>query len=73
MHTFPQKVGRSMNSSDILPDNYTNFSIIELLDAGQIAELWAKLTEAAKTDSEARAFLAMFEPWAKARLDRPLS
>lgn len=48
-------------------------SAIESLDAGDIAELWASLTDAAKTDTEARAFLAMFEPWAKVRLDRPLS
>ena len=52
---------------------YPNESALESLVAGEIAELWAKLTEAAKTDPEARAFLAMFEPWAKARLDRPLS
>ena len=52
---------------------FPNQSALESLNAGEIAELWAKLTEAAKTDPEARAFLARFEPWAKARLDRPLS
>ena len=45
---------------------------IELLTAGDVAELWAKVNEAAKTDPKACAFLVMFEPWAKARLDRPL-
>lgn len=48
-------------------------SAIESLDAGEIAEIWASLTDAAKTDPEARAFLITFEPWAKVRLDRPLS
>jgi len=48
-------------------------SAIQSLDAGEIAELWASLAEAAKADPEARTFLIMFEPWAKARLDRPLS
>lgn len=35
-------------------------SIVEFCLDGEIAELWAKLSEAAKTDSEARAFLLMF-------------
>lgn len=48
-------------------------SVLESLNASEIADQWAKLTEAAKTDPEARAFLAMFEPWAKAKLDRPRS
>ena len=52
---------------------FPNQSALESLNAGEIAELSAKLTEAAKTDPEARAFLLMFEPWAKVRLDRPLS
>ena len=52
---------------------FPNQSALESLVAGEIADLWAKLTEAAKTDPEARAFLLMFDPWAKARLDRPLS
>ena len=52
---------------------FPNQSALESLVAGEIAELWATLTEAAKTDPEARAFLSMFEPWAKKRLDRPLS
>ena len=45
-------------------------SSLESLNAGEIAELWATLTEAAKTDPEAGAFLAMFEPWAKGQLQR---
>ena len=52
---------------------FPNASAFESLNAGEIAELWAKLTEAARTDTEARTFVAMFEPWAKVRLDRPLS
>jgi len=33
-----------------------------------IAELWIKLTHAADSDEDARAFLLMFEPWANERL-----
>lgn len=47
---------------------FPNQSALESLNAGEIAELWAELGEVAKTDPEARAFLAMFEPWAKAKL-----
>lgn len=48
-------------------------SAIESLEAGEIAELWSRLAAAAETDPEARTFLTMFEPWAKATLDRPVS
>ena len=48
-------------------------SATESHNAGDIAELWAKLKEATKTDPKARAMLSVFEPWAKERLDRPLS
>ena len=37
-------------------------------DVYAIADFWVKLADAAGTDAEARAFLIMFEPWAKARL-----
>lgn len=43
-------------------------SVIESFNTGEVAELWAKLTEAAKADPEALAFLVMFEPWAAERL-----
>ena len=41
---------------------------IESLNAGEIAELWATLAEAAKSDAKAREFLVMFEPWARERI-----
>ncbi|MGH8050387.1 MAG: hypothetical protein ACREPB_07000 [Arenimonas sp.] len=51
-----------------IPDN---LSLVETWSAGEIAELWATLVEAAKTDAKARAFLVIFEPWAKNRLGTP--
>jgi len=48
-------------------------TVNESLKAVDITELWAELSEAANTDPEASAFLAMFEPWAKARLDKGIS
>lgn len=44
---------------------------MEAYSAHEIAELWVRLTNAASIDPEARAFLIMFEPWAKARLGLP--
>jgi hypothetical protein len=41
---------------------------LDVLSAHEIAELWIKLTNAAGSDEDAKAFLLMFEPWAKERL-----
>lgn len=49
----------------------TDLNALDGFSAHEIAELWVQLTDAASTDLEAKAFLAMFEPWAKAHLGSP--
>lgn len=45
-----------------------SLSAVEALNVGEIAELWVKLVDVAKTDPETQAFLVMFEPWARLRI-----
>lgn len=41
---------------------------LENFTACEISELWVELKEVSRVDEEAKAFLNIFEPWAKERL-----
>jgi hypothetical protein len=43
---------------------------IDPQQAATIASLWAKLTEEADSDNEAKVFLLMFGPWAHDKLQQ---
>jgi hypothetical protein len=53
-----------LNSKEVKPN------AIDTQQAATIASLWAKLTEEADSDKEAKVFLLMFGPWAHDHLQQ---
>lgn len=50
-------------------DTFTNSMHLNSEEAVEIADYWVELSEASVGDAKARAFLGIFEPWAKAVLN----